>query len=421
MSVKELQARIVKISADIDLQKEVLKQLEKDKSAAQRQLNAVQDPLVARFPLEISSKIFLECIPLPPVPGARFAPMLLLNVCHSWTTIALSTGALWAAIDIGFSGRPQAKRQILKLWLQRARNYPLSITLYNGLKNGAAPILGRYTKQIKCLGLYDEEFNVRRTTLTDFESFPCLERLAIGATGNEEDWSLGFSLAHTIRFLGLAQNLVELTLYSFITESDYKTTQKLVLPSLVCLKFGELPKLHHLSDSSADDILCHISLPALEILAIPFTTISCSDLSLFLKRSSPPLQKLVLDHGSNSFAFAELDEWLRLVPSLTHLEFLVRRETSTDNDLFSALADSASHLLPNLRSLTIHNASPSFSDSSWQTLLCALSARRSRLLQFKFTYFDCEPPADVCAGLRQLVADGMDIHIGSDYENLISI
>jgi hypothetical protein len=417
MSVKELQARIVKISADIDLQKEVLKQLEKDKSAAQRQLNAVQDPLVARFPLEISSRIFLECIPLLPVPGARFAPMLLLNVCHSWTNIALSTGALWAVIDIGFSGRPQAKRQILKLWLHRARNYPLSITLYNGLKNGAAPILGRYTKQIKCLGLYEEEFNVHRTTLTDFESFPCLERLAIGATGNEEDWSL----AHTIGFLRLAQNLVELTLYSVITESDYKTTQKLVLPSLVCLKFGELPKLHHLSDCNADDILCHISLPALEILAIPLTTISCSDFSLFLKRSSPPLQKLVLDHGSNSFAFAELDEWLRLVPSLTHLEFLVRRETSTDNDLFSALADSASHLLPNLRSLTIHNGSPSFSDSSWQTLLCALSARRSRLLQFKFTYFDCEPPADVCTGLRQLVADGMDIHIGSEYENLISI
>jgi hypothetical protein len=419
MSVKELQARIVKISADIDLQKKVLEQLVKDKSAVQRQLNAVQDP-VARLPLEISSKIFLECIPLPPIPGARFAPMLLLNVCHSWTNIALSTGALWAAICIEFSRRSQAKRQILKLWLHRARNYPLSITLINGLKNGAAPTLRRYTKQIRCLEIYEKKLY---SDLTPLGSFPHLERLTIGAIDSEdtdeEDWSQKFSVARTIGFLGLAQNLVELTLDNVITESDYKTTQKLVLPSLVCLKFGELPKLHHLSDSSADDILCHISLPALEILAIPFTTISCSDFSLFLKRSSPPLQKLVLDGGSNSFAFTELDEWLRLVPSLTHLEFLVRRETSTDKDLFSALADSASHLLPDLRSLTIHNASPSLSNSSWQTLLCALSARRSRLLHFKFTW--CEPPADVCAGLRRLVADGMDIHIGSNYENLISI
>ncbi|KAJ7876565.1 hypothetical protein B0H13DRAFT_2055046 [Mycena leptocephala] len=288
MSVKELQARIV------------LKQLVKDKSAVQRQLNAVQDP-VARLPLEISSKIFLECLPLLPVPGARFAPMLLLNVCNSWTSIALSTGALWATFAIEFSARPSlpdpTRLRILKLCLHRARNYPLSIRLINSLKSG-----------------------IHEYRPTDNRRY--------GGRGRGR-LEPGFSLAHTIRFLGLVQNLVELTLDSVITESDYKTTQKLVLPSLVCL--------------------------------------------------------------NNSFAFAELDEWLRLVPSLTHLEFL----------------------------LTIHNAFPSFSDSSWQTLLCALSARRSRLLHFKFTR--CEPPADVCAGLRQLVVDGMDIHIGSDYENLISI
>ncbi|KAJ7453624.1 hypothetical protein B0H11DRAFT_1665734, partial [Mycena galericulata] len=97
MSVEELQARIAKISADIELQKAVLKNLERSKILFQRQLNSVRDP-VARLPLEISSEIFIQCLPPLPVPGAHRAPMLLLNVCNAWTGIALSTPALWASI-----------------------------------------------------------------------------------------------------------------------------------------------------------------------------------------------------------------------------------------------------------------------------------------------------------------------------------
>ncbi|KAJ6510728.1 hypothetical protein C8R45DRAFT_892247 [Mycena sanguinolenta] len=101
MSAEALRARIVKLDSEIggktDLK--VLKQLRQDKSLAQRQLNAILDP-VERLPLEISSEIFLETFPTP---EARYvAPMLLLRICSAWTTIALSTPALWASIYIVF-------------------------------------------------------------------------------------------------------------------------------------------------------------------------------------------------------------------------------------------------------------------------------------------------------------------------------
>ncbi|KAJ7757815.1 hypothetical protein DFH07DRAFT_742044, partial [Mycena maculata] len=100
-SVKELQTRIKNISIDIKRQKEVLKQLVADKSLAQCQLNAILDP-VARLPLDISSGIFLQCLPPLSQPRSTNIPLLLLNICHSWSQIALSTPALWAAIRIDF-------------------------------------------------------------------------------------------------------------------------------------------------------------------------------------------------------------------------------------------------------------------------------------------------------------------------------
>ncbi|KAJ7827993.1 hypothetical protein B0H13DRAFT_304412 [Mycena leptocephala] len=90
--VEALRARIDKLSTEINMQTELLKKLQHDKSLVQRQLNAVLDP-VARLPVEISSEIFLQSLPILIEPDARHAAMLLLNICNSWTSIALSTPA----------------------------------------------------------------------------------------------------------------------------------------------------------------------------------------------------------------------------------------------------------------------------------------------------------------------------------------
>ncbi|KAJ6558227.1 hypothetical protein B0H19DRAFT_132460 [Mycena capillaripes] len=125
--VQELRARIAKLSAEIELHKDVLKKLEQDKSLVQRQLNAVLDP-VAQLPLEISSEIFLQSLPILPKPGLNNVPMLLLNICSAWTDIALSTPDLWTAINITFPSA-EGSEDGARTWLQRAGNCPLSISL----------------------------------------------------------------------------------------------------------------------------------------------------------------------------------------------------------------------------------------------------------------------------------------------------
>ncbi|KAJ6522779.1 hypothetical protein DFH09DRAFT_200623, partial [Mycena vulgaris] len=97
MSVVDLQRRIDELSAGIVRQREVLRTLKHSKSAAQRQMNALLDP-IARLSLEISSEIFVQCLPPFPKPGGCLIPMLFLNICNAWAAIALSTPALWAAI-----------------------------------------------------------------------------------------------------------------------------------------------------------------------------------------------------------------------------------------------------------------------------------------------------------------------------------
>ncbi|KAJ7457960.1 hypothetical protein B0H11DRAFT_203451 [Mycena galericulata] len=164
LSVDELEACIEKLSADIERQKKILKDLEHNKSLYQRQLNAARDP-VARLPLEISSEIFLQSLPSLPEPGAHRVPMLLLNVCNAWSEIALSTPALWATIAVVFP-RARGFQELLGMWLQRARSQPLSISFTNDFDDDVADVVWRHGQQIKHLELYCEDDRSMTNTKT---------------------------------------------------------------------------------------------------------------------------------------------------------------------------------------------------------------------------------------------------------------
>jgi len=418
VEVPLLQTRIDKLSAEIAQQREVLKQLELSKSVAQRQLNAIRDP-IARLPLEISSEIFLRCLPLHPEPRASSPPMLLLNVCNAWTDIALSTPALWATIRLAFPGVA-----VLQTWLQRAHDYALSISLHKGLNDGVAAVLGQYATQVKELKIYDEELRVDFSTCTGFESFSRLESLTIGASRPSNDGDINsFGLPEILGLLRLAPNLVECTFHRVWTDFMPRNAETLLLLSLRCLKFGEFAKLRDLRYLGSDDvILRYLSLPALETLAFAFNGISSEDFLRFLKRSSPPLQTLILGDDSERLRFNQVEEWLRLIPSLAHLELYVHT-TSFLDALLSALAESSSHLLPNLHTLKIWYDHV-ISESSYWTLLRALSNRRMQLVCVEVrlgTSLPAQPELepDVRSGLQQLVAAGMDIRIGTDFQNFI--
>ncbi|KAJ6463987.1 hypothetical protein C8R45DRAFT_505571 [Mycena sanguinolenta] len=404
MSIEELQvlARIDKISADIEVQEKALRQLRISKSAAQRELNALRDP-IALLPVEISSEIFLQCLPSLPTPMHHEAPVLLMNVCHIWSDIALSTPTLWASIHLKLY---RSGDKVLQSWFPRARNCSLSVSM-DGYSPDTA-LFQRHASQLKHLTLYTAVPHFNPST-----SFSSLETLALGTLTAKVYAEL--DLRDLVGLFRLTPNLVRCTLpycvvYPLASDELADSHLPIVtLPNLRCLEFGEEAVLK--GWASGDEILRHLSLPALETLAIPFLEVPFTDLSLFLQRSLPPLRMLVLSTELYRIELTYLD-WLRLLPSLTHFE-LYARSAGLDADLFTALADSKS-LLPSLRNMKITTDSLSYYGVLYQTVLRAFSNRHPQLVCFHL-YTECHiplPDPEILHELRHLVTDGMDILIG---------
>ncbi|KAK7014310.1 F-box domain-containing protein [Favolaschia claudopus] len=91
-------------------------------------------PPILNLPPEILSEIFLHFLPpypdSPPFIG-RSSPTCLILVCREWNSIAISTPALWRALQLGFNpcSLPWRKGGIAlaQLWLDRSGCLPLSI------------------------------------------------------------------------------------------------------------------------------------------------------------------------------------------------------------------------------------------------------------------------------------------------------
>ncbi|KAF7361431.1 F-box domain-containing protein [Mycena sanguinolenta] len=410
MSVEQLRARIAKLDTEIELQKELLKKLEHDKILARRQLNSVLDP-VARLPLEISSEIFLQSLEPFPMLGVRRVPgpMLLLNICHAWTKIALSTPALWATIYMGLPCGIGLK-EILPIWLERACNRPLSISL-EGIEaekvdEEVAAIIRRHGHQLKHLELFVEpkEDELDGSILGPLSS---LETLTIRCP---EQWVL--TRHCVLELLRLAPNLVELIVESNFSFPD-DVIEEVVLPKLRRFWFGDPGECPIWKDY----LLECLSLPKLEVLSI---ATSSDELFPFLKDSSPPLLELVLRFRDGAIDFATLAEY---VPHLMQFELWYPQYWAVE-DLFGVLTKSQSPLA-HLRTLVVHIDNFELfelfghCDAFWTAMIHALIARRTQLQVFRLIVSsrlrDSDMPApDILAAIRELVTDGMQVSIGQD-------
>ncbi|KAJ7457953.1 hypothetical protein B0H11DRAFT_2062038 [Mycena galericulata] len=397
----------------------------KNESPANLELHDIElagttlDP-VARLPFEIASEIFVQCIPSRPKPGANHIPMVLLNICRAWTAIALSTPQLWNSIHVVFP-RPEGFTGLLEAWLQRARNRSLSISLRGSFGEDVGTIVRRHTQHLRKLEVYLDGEDVE--LLSRIGPCPSLTTLKIGAIICEPDlsWSvIKYSALHMLTILQLAPNLVECTLEgispTFFPDS-HNSADIIILPSLRRLNFWSI-----LDSPSYDKILRNLTLPALQTLALRMFAISLNDLIAFLKRSSPPLLGLTIDASDSDFIHF-LNDFPRLAPTLECLE-LYYPYPDAAKQLFALLSASPSHFLPNLRSLHVYanNYSLSISESTWTNVLHTLSIRRSHITDFKLKSRGrlSEPPVSVLAGLRELVADGLEIYIGNKERNYIA-
>ncbi|KAJ7909300.1 hypothetical protein B0H13DRAFT_1616632 [Mycena leptocephala] len=83
--------------------------LEAEPTTIHKTLSAVFHP-VLDLPGEVTSEIFLHCLPdTPSIPSSITAPLLLLKICKRWRDTALKTPVLWASFAVhGGSGRTSA-------------------------------------------------------------------------------------------------------------------------------------------------------------------------------------------------------------------------------------------------------------------------------------------------------------------------
>ncbi|KAJ7643432.1 hypothetical protein DFH06DRAFT_936666, partial [Mycena polygramma] len=73
-----------------------IERLERERDELESSLSSLAYPVLA-LPFDITSRIFLQCLPAHGrvIPSAARAPLLLAQICHDWREIALSTCELW--------------------------------------------------------------------------------------------------------------------------------------------------------------------------------------------------------------------------------------------------------------------------------------------------------------------------------------
>ncbi|KAJ7641692.1 hypothetical protein FB45DRAFT_900794 [Roridomyces roridus] len=431
MSIPALQAQIDQVSADIQRQRELLKKLERNKSFLQRKLNDLRDP-ISRLPLEISSDIFIRCLPPYPGPGAH-VPRLLLEICNTWTAIALSTPALWARMNF-YLPRPQGFQELLKLWFQRAGGQPLCISVTGLMDDHVAAVIWENSSRLERLefsaGEKDEtesgddepdsdsdgieRWDIWRSV--EPQPLPLLQSLFI--YGRED---LTLELLPFIQLLRLSPKLSELTLHDVEFDGDAdEASEKLVLPNLRRLIFDYDAK----DDTAGEyDILLFISAPHLQTLGLSAEGTSYSDwrITSFLWGSKPPLQELIVWDTDTDDADG-LYNLLNIVPAVTRLE-LKYPKPSIMGDLFTRLAETPCTILPSLQTLRIPCTLGHFSVFHWEATSRMLATRRTRLrsLQLVGLPGGVRVPANVLSAFRELSAEGMEIQIGYSGRNLLSL
>ncbi|KAJ7149454.1 hypothetical protein C8R43DRAFT_1007175 [Mycena crocata] len=417
-SVASLRIRIEEISSNITRHEQALKDLENTRSELQRQLNAIVDP-ITRLPVELTSEIFLCCISqsklFEPHPDAL--PMVLSNVSHSWREIALAIPSLWSAIRVDF-GRDVDFPKLLPLWITRSSTRPLSLMLSGPLDLDVRDLVREDAHRFRNMELYLSPQDLRHMETP----FPFLKSIRIGLVVSDDE-TASLDVPACVAMICAAPSLDECTIDRYSEEVDDHHVRKGTHLTLKHLTIGTVrgDGLHTDTQDGSTNILQGLTLPALLTLSIPSSELYPQDLLDFLTRSSPPLQTLSMPVSQLTWTLEVVERLCALMPTVVGLiiDFSpAGRSVSLDTfPILGVLADSAV-LLPNLRTLTLNGVG--MHQSHYDSLLHWLSARRSlgtQLQTFRLVTRSAASQLPTMAELRELAADGIDIHIGPEDSN----
>ncbi|KAJ7158458.1 hypothetical protein C8R46DRAFT_1109227 [Mycena filopes] len=192
---------------------------------------------VTTLPVEITSEVFLYCVPDDPQDPSSFNPAIALgHVCRQWRDVALSLPQLWTALSVAVDGVVYGSHISTGLgsWLLRSQNRPVTIRLHH--RDGACPdatgtderwwdIAGDKTGVILPTILAHHqrwenvEFNIPLTLLRPLADFtpndglPSLRHLLLGSA--QEDWG-----GNDIRPINLFANAPRLRSLHLVLEAS---------------------------------------------------------------------------------------------------------------------------------------------------------------------------------------------------------
>ncbi|KAJ7286458.1 hypothetical protein C8J57DRAFT_1169258, partial [Mycena rebaudengoi] len=151
------------------------------------------------LPFEVTSEIFLHCLPDDEfiVPHPSTAPLLLCHICHRWRQIAFATPLLWTSLRLEFTlfGPPPSVdvAEFYSSWLRNAKNAPLSLDLYAGQGLGLGANFVALLHVIRRLSPQWEQMRLQLDIEWYPELFPAdhsvprLKRLVIGQPSDADD------------------------------------------------------------------------------------------------------------------------------------------------------------------------------------------------------------------------------------------
>jgi hypothetical protein len=363
----DLHARPAQVDVSILELKLRLNSLEDNTQSIQGPQDGVVRPILS-LPHEITSEIFLHCLPLSPEfdstmintgPGSSQAS-LLLQVCRAWRDVAISTPRLWVCLHLnlpniyhkaGPVGEPELEKMIQDRWL-RAGTCALSFSVLGHVLHvldsrefGARAIRNSHPPRLRSISLaLPLHFS---SQLVDIGPFPALETLAVanpfdnvggsnrleilGATPRLQKLIYSGS-AGPSRFLISCRELSVVACGRLSPDDFFDVV--LGAPSLEnftgCVEHRAItrntgvtthPRLHslRLSYASSLSFLRLLRLPALQNIHLGTNVVpaECPDFLSFLAHSSASLRRF----STSVFMLPMTTEWFSIyMPHLTDIE-----------------------------------------------------------------------------------------------------
>ncbi|KAF8217122.1 hypothetical protein K438DRAFT_1798327 [Mycena galopus ATCC 62051] len=366
------------------LKEERQRRLIKEKLTIQDSLRLIVYPIFT-VPVELTSEIFLHCLPAVYArPSTKLAPLLLGQICRTWRDIAYADPRLWASLTITSWGGVGLQR-LVQDWFRRAGSVPLSLSLT--LPHNHCPFFKRYSCHCPSSSLFTDHYGHLTSFCGDnFTGSDCIALLVLTPRLTRCKFSsiIGSFPRDPTRLVLI--DLQDLTLTSWDTESVSLLLDELTLPELRSLTLDS-SFLHFI-----DKFLSFIHrAPRIHAFSIQSCGTSPDGAATTILHAMPTLRSFELAAYTSGPAF----DILRLLnESATFLPRLQKLRLSASYRMWEA------HFTPILLEAL---------RSRWE----AKSGSITQLVDFRFLFTTGAfvPDAKLLDGVSKLIEQGMRIEV----------